>query len=163
MVTQSKKKSNRASKAVPKKTMKYATAKKPAPMRTPALKAIKLAGVFKETRQAVPATETPAEMRPLTFVLAPGATAKHISVTIRSTKSDPEPDQEVMANSKSLPSQPRPKGRRLKLEIQIVGNPGDAATINVANGTPATIAVEVPADTGKTSWIHNSFVKADWP
>lgn len=160
MVTKSKQ-PNRAAKAVPKKVMKCATAKKPAPLRTPTLRAHMLSGSHKEALQAVLAAETPTDMRPLKFALAPGATAKYVSATIRSTAFDQEPDKIVMINGQSWPSQPRPKGRRVKLEIHIEGNPGAAATINVTNGTPKTIAVDVPA--GNTGWIHSRLVKADWP
>lgn len=150
MVTKSKQ-SNRAAKVAPKREMKgaSATAKKPASMRTPALEAVMLAA------------ETPTDMRPLNFALVAGSTAKYVAATIHGTELDPGLDEIVMINGQSRPSRPRPKGRRVKLEIHIEGNPGDAATINVTNGTPAAIAVDVPA--GYTGWIHSRLVKADWP
>ena len=160
MVTKSKQ-SNRAAKAAPKRAMKGATPKKTASMRTPALEAVMLAGLHKEAFQAVLAAETPTDMRPLNFALVAGATAMYVSATIRGTAFDPGLDEIVMINGQSWSSRPRPKGRRMKLEIHIEGNPGAAATINVANGTPATIAVDVPA--GNTGWIHSRLVKADWP
>lgn len=104
--------------------------------------------------------ETASDERSLRFTLG-NSTATMVTVTLMASAIDPGAPELVMVDRQSWDSRPRPKGRRIKAQIEIEGNPGAAATINVTNGEPQTITVEVPAG-ADTGWIHSRRVIASW-
>jgi hypothetical protein len=97
------------------------------------------------------AAEAP-ELRQLEFSLQPGA-PEMVRVTLG-------PKELVLLNDQSWPSNPRLRGAEVRANIELIGNPGQTATINVVNAMPAVISAKIPD--GQTHHAAPKTLYAEW-
>ena len=95
----------------------------------------------------------PVEARSLVFTLADGSPQK-TRVTLDHT-------EVVLFGSWSTPSKPRTKGSWISVLIEVIGNPGDQATINMTNSNLAQL-VSAPIPDGQTHIADPRVIEADW-
>ncbi|WP_116812177.1 hypothetical protein [Steroidobacter cummioxidans] len=96
------------------------------------------------------------EQRPLTFKLQ-GAAPEMVRVTLDSA------NELVLLNGQSWPSRARSKGTPVQVRINLLGMPGQTATIAVTNGSRSTIRATIPG-TGANKTNHDaaSTINAHW-
>lgn len=153
------KKAVKAAKKVPQ------SRKKPAPVKSPLVvngltfghpnfalhhPDIKAEMLAAEDTAANPATDAE---RPIRFDVAGTSSYEHLRVTLDYVET-------VIYDDTNVPSQPRPNGRLISVLIEVMGSPGDKATISVTNAVPQQLVCEVSA--GAASNACTRTLRASW-
>ena len=98
-------------------------------------------------------TSAPGETRSLQFSLAAGGPQK-VRVTL-------DHGEVVLFGSWSTASKPRKLGDWVSVLIEVIGNPGDAAKINITNSAPTSLT-SAPIPAGQTHIADPRVIEADW-
>lgn len=122
-------------------------------------KAITPSPLHEDLHAKLLALEKSTDVRSLRFTLDKN-TAELVRVTLLDKVELGGKAEVVMVKDVSVDSAPRPKGRWIKVQVEIAGNAGSTATIKVKNAEPDTLEVAVPD--GQSSGLSFPYVHASW-